>query len=194
MARVIGITGGIGSGKSIICKIFSVLGIPIYEADSRAKWLIKNDFSLRASIIHLLGESAYYQNGEYNRGWVASEVFHKPDKLLQLNALVHPAVHQDAKDWVKSHQDSPFLVYEAALMNAAGNGNFFDKVIVVTCPLALRIQRIQKRDNRSITEIDAIISRQVPEEERLKFGDYIVINDEESSLLDQVLHLYEQLS
>lgn len=194
MGKVIGITGGIGSGKSIICKIFSILGVPIYEADSRAKWLITHNLSLKASIVQLLGENAYKSNGDYHREWVASEVFNKPDLLLQLNALVHPAVHQDAREWIANNQHYPFVLYEAALMKAAGNGNVFDKVIVVTCPLALRIQRVKERDKRSVEEIEAIIARQIPEEERLKIADYIIQNDEKISLIEQVLDLYNLIS
>ncbi|MBB6002076.1 dephospho-CoA kinase [Arcicella rosea] len=191
MGEVIGITGGIGSGKSIICKIFSILGVPIYEADSRAKWLITHNLSLKASIVQLLGENAYKSNGDYHREWVASEVFNNPDLLLQLNALVHPAVHQDAREWIANNQHYSFVLYEAALMKAAGNGSFFDKVIVVTCPLALRIQRVKERDKRSLEEIEAIIARQIPEEERLKIADYIIQNDEKTSLIEQVLDLYD---
>ncbi|MEA5401868.1 dephospho-CoA kinase [Arcicella sp. DC2W] len=193
MGKVIGITGGIGSGKSIICKIFSILGVPIYEADTRAKWLITNNVSLKASIVQLLGENAYKSNGDYHREWVASEVFNKPDLLLQLNALVHPAVHQDAREWIANNQHYPFVLYEAALMKAAGNGNVFDKVIVVTCPLSLRIERVKQRDKRSVEEIEAIIARQLPDEERLKIADFIIYNDEKTSLIEQVLALYYQL-
>ncbi len=193
MGKVIGITGGIGSGKSIICKIFSILGVPIYEADTRAKWLVTHNVSLKASIVQLLGENAYKSNGDYHREWVASEVFNKPDLLLQLNALVHPAVHQDAREWIVNNQHYPFVLYEAALMKAAGNGNVFDKVIVVTCPLLLRIERVKERDKRSVEEIEAIIARQLPDEERLKIADFIIYNDEKTSLIEQVLDLYNQI-
>ena len=191
--KIIGITGGIGSGKSLICKIFSTMNIPIYDADSRAKYLINNDLSLKNSIKNLLGENAYLPTGIYNRKWVASQVFNNPDLLKQLNSLVHPCVHKDSHDWVKKYSKSPFLIYEAALMKAAGDNNMFDKVIVVNAPINLRIQRIQVRDKRSEQEIKDIIARQISDEERLKIADYVIENDDKESVLEQVLELYEIL-
>ena len=189
--KIIGITGGIGSGKSLICKIFSTMNIPIYDADSRAKYLINNDLSLKNLIKNLLGENAYLPTGIYNRKWVASQVFNNPDLLKQLNSLVHPYVHKDSHDWVKKYSKSPFLIYEAALMKAAGDNNMFDKVIVVNAPLNLRIQRIQVRDKRSEQEIKDIIARQISDEERLKIADYVIENDDKEPVLEQVLELYE---
>ena len=194
MSKVIGITGGIGSGKSLVCKVFSVLGIPIYEADARAKYLITQDQLLKKNIIELLGEQAYLASGDYNRAWVASQVFENPVLLSKLNALVHPKVRQDATDWIQQNQKTPFVLYEAALMKAAGDGNTFDKVIVVNAPVDLRIQRIKARDQRSETEIRAIIERQISEEERQKIADFIIENDEKQPLLPQILDLYEKLS
>ena len=191
--KIIGITGGIGSGKSLICKIFSTMNIPIYDADSRAKYLINNDLSLKNLIKNLLGENAYLPTGIYNRKWVASQVFNNPDLLKQLNSLVHPCVHKDSHDWVKKYSKSPFLIYEAALMKAAGDNNMFDKVIVVYAPINLRIQRIQVRDKRSEQEIKDIIARQISDEERLKIADYVIENDDKEPVLKQVLELYEIL-
>jgi dephospho-CoA kinase len=192
--KIIGITGGIGSGKSLICKIFSTMNIPIYDADSRAKYLISNDLYLKKSIKNLLGDDAYTSNGEYNRAWVASQVFSNPELLKQLNSLVHPCVHKDAYDWVKKYPNSPFLLYEAALMKAAGDNNMFNKVIVVNAPISLRIKRIQQRDKRSEQEIKDIIARQISDEERLKIADYVIENDDKKAVLEQVLELYEKFS
>ncbi len=191
--KIIGITGGIGSGKSLVCKIFSTMNIPIYDADSRAKYLINNDLSLKKLIKNLLGENAYTSTGEYDRIWVASQVFNNPDLLKQLNSLVHPWVHKDARDWVKKYPTSPFLLYEAALMKAPGDGNMFDKVIAVNAPVNLRIKRIQQRDKRSEQEIKDIIARQISDEDRLKIADYVIENDDKEAVLKQVLRLYEIL-
>ena len=191
--KIIGITGGIGSGKSLICKIFSMMNIPIYDADSRAKYLINNDLFLKNSIKTLLGKNAYLPTGKYNRKWVASQVFNNPDLLKQLNSLVHPCVHKDSHDWVKKYSKSPFLIYEAALMKAAGDNNMFDKVIVINAPINLRIQRIQVRDKRSEQEIKDIIARQISDEERLKIADYVIENDDKEPVLKQVLELHEIL-
>lgn len=187
--KIIGITGGIGSGKSLVCRIFSTMNVPIYDADSRAKYLINNDLSLKKSIKNLLGENAYTSTGEYNRAWVASQVFNNPDLLKQLNSLVHPCVHKDAHDWVKKYPNSPVLLYEAALMKAAGDNNMFDKVIVVNAPTDLRIKRIQARDKRSEQEVKDIIARQITDEERLRIADYIIENDDVKPVLEQVLEL-----
>ena len=192
--KIIGITGGIGSGKSIVCKIFSTLNVLIYDADSRAKHLINNDVSLKKAIKNLLGENAYISTGEYNRTWVASKVFNNPDLLNQLNLLVHPCVKKDSHDWVKKYPKSPFLLYEAALMKSAGDQNMLEKVIVVNAPIDLRIKRIQQRDNRSEQEVRNIIARQISDEERLKIADYVIENDDKKSVLEQVLALYEKIS
>ena len=192
--KIIGITGGIGSGKSIVCKIFSTLNVLIYDADSRAKHLINNDVSLKKAIKNLLGENAYISTGEYNRTWVASKVFNNPDLLNQLNLLVHPCVKKDSHDWVKKYPKSPFLLYEAALMKSAGDQNMLEKVIVVNAPIDLRIKRIQQRDNRSEQEVRNIIARQISDEERLKIADYVIENDDKKPVLEQVLALYEKIS
>jgi dephospho-CoA kinase len=191
--KIVGITGGIGSGKSLVCKIFSTMNIPIYDADSRAKYLINNDLPLKKSITNLLGKNAYTSKSEYNRAWVASQVFNNPDLLKQLNSLVHPYVHKDALDWVKKYPKSPFLLYEAALMKAAGDDNMFDKVIVVNAPIDLRIKRIQARDKRSAQEIKDIMTRQISDEERLRLSDYVIENDDKQPVLEQLLELYEVL-
>jgi dephospho-CoA kinase len=191
--RIIGITGGIGSGKSLVCRIFATMNIPVYDADSRAKYLINNDLYLKKSIKNLLGDNAYAPTGEYNRAWVASQVFNNPDLLKQLNAIVHPRVREDSQVWIAQHSKAPFLLYEAALMKAAGDGNMFDKVIVVNAPIDLRIKRIRARDNRSEQEIRDIIARQISDEERLKIADFVIENDDKHSVLEQVLGLYKLL-
>ena len=187
--KKIGVTGGIGAGKSIVCRLFSLLGIPVYEADERAKWLTQHDPILKADIVRLLGAEAYDVAGHYNRGYVAAQVFGNPDRLAALNALVHPRVFADTDRWVRQ-QSAPYVVKEAALMRAAGDQNDLDAVIVVTAPLGLRIARIRERDpQRSETEIRAIIDRQITDEARLQLANYVVHNDETQLLIPQVLHL-----
>jgi dephospho-CoA kinase len=191
---VIGITGGIGSGKSIICKIFEVLGVPVYYADERAKWLTNNDLQLRKEIKELLGREAY-SHGEYNRKWVASQVFANPELLKILNSLIHPRVFEDTKRWLVQQQNYAYILREAALTNAAGNGNDLNKIIVVTAPLDLRIERIKKRDpQRREDEIRAIISRQKTEDEFHQIADYQIANDEKQLLIPQVLALHKTLT
>jgi len=190
----IGVTGGIGSGKSVVCRVFTALGIPVYEADARAKWLTEHDPSLRTDIIRVLGPLAYDAQDSYDRAWVASQVFTNPARLAQLNAVIHPRVLADTLDWVRQHADAPYVVKEAALMRAAGDGNTLDKVIVVHAPVALRVARIQQRDpHRSEADIRAIMDRQVSDDERLQMADYVLVNDESQLLLPQILALHEEL-
>lgn len=193
--KKIGITGGIGSGKSTVCRVFSILNVPVYEADERAKWLTNHDPILKADILRLLGPNAYDAAGHYNRAFVAAQVFTNPDLLKQLNALIHPRVFADTTRWVAEHEQNPYVLKEAALMNAASDGNDLDAVVVVTAPEPLRVARIRQRDpQRSTTEIQAIIDRQISEEARLKLADFVLVNDEASLLLPQILRLHELFS
>ncbi|WP_420147220.1 dephospho-CoA kinase [Spirosoma sp.] len=189
----IGVTGGIGAGKSVVCEIFRALDIPIYEADERAKWLTEHDPILKADIMRVLGRNAYDAVGRYNRSWVASQVFTNPSLLEQLNGVIHPRVLSDTDAWVNEHPDKPYVVKEAALMRAAGAHNSLDKVIVVRAPIDIRIERIRKRDpHRSVEEILNIINRQVSDEERLRIADYVIDNDESQLLIPQVIRLHEE--
>lgn len=191
--RQIGVTGGIGSGKSVVCHVFRTLGIPVYEADERARWLTEHDPILKADIIRVLGSNAYDALGRYNRAWVASQVFTNPGLLGQLNAVIHPRVWSDTDAWVGQHADKPYVIKEAALMQAAGKGNSLDKVIVVWAPIDVRLERIRQRDpHRSDEEILNIINRQASDEERTQIADYVVKNDEHQLLLPQIVRLHEE--
>ncbi|WAC09825.1 dephospho-CoA kinase [Dyadobacter pollutisoli] len=188
----IGVTGGIGSGKSIVCQVFSCLEIPVYHADSRAKWLTNHEPEIREKVTDLLGPESYDSSGMYNTSFVASVVF-KDEKLLKkLNAIIHPVVMRDTQHWVSEHADSPYVLKEAAIMNAAGQGNSLDYVVVVHAPEDLRIKRILQRDNRSELEIRSIIKRQASDESRKQIADFIITNDETAALIPQVLHLNHQ--
>ncbi|GAB3512613.1 dephospho-CoA kinase [Emticicia fontis] len=190
----IGITGGIGSGKTIVCQMFEILGVPVYYADERAKWLTNHDLQLRKEIKELLGRNAYDENGQYNRKWVAAQVFDNPELLKMLNALVHPRVFADTDQWFIQNQGAPYTLREAALMNAAGDKNDFDAVIAVSAPIETRIERIKKRDTqRTEEEIKAIIARQKTEEQFAAIANYTILNDDEHLLIPQVLELHEKL-
>lgn len=189
--KQIGVTGGIGSGKSTVCQVFRALGIPVYVADDRARWLTDHDPILKADIARLLGPDAYTISGKYNRPWVASQVFQNPDLLQKLNQLVHPRVMADTLSWVDQHRSSSYVIKEAALMRAAGDHNTLDKVVVVQAPIQLRIGRIRRRDpHRSEAEIQAIIDNQMSDGDRAKIADYVLVNDEASLLLPQIIALH----
>ncbi|GAB3929050.1 dephospho-CoA kinase [Larkinella terrae] len=193
---LIGVTGGIGSGKTTVCRIFEAFGIPVYYADERAKWLVDHDAILKADVTRLLGPEAYGPTGYYDRSWVAAQVFGKPDLLQQLNALIHPRVYADTALWASGFSEKPYVIKEAALLRAAGqDGNNLDKLIVVQSPLELRIHRIHKRDpHRSEKEIKNIISRQISDEERIEMADYVIYNNETQLLIPQVVRLHEIFS
>ncbi|WP_106137247.1 dephospho-CoA kinase [Spirosoma oryzae] len=189
----IGVTGGIGSGKSLVCRVFASLGIPVYMADDRAKWLTENDPILKADIMRVLGTMAYDTLGRYNRSWVASQVFSNPDLLQRLNAVIHPRVWADTADWVAQQTHTPYVIKEAALMKAASPEVGIDQVVVVESPLALRIERIRQRDpHRSVDDIQRIIANQISDEQRRQFADHILLNDESQLLLPQIWSLHQQ--
>jgi dephospho-CoA kinase len=188
----VGVTGGIGSGKSVVCELFSCLDIPVYNADYRAKWLTNHHSGIKEQVIDLLGPGAYNADGEYNTAFVASVVFKDEGLLKKLNAIIHPVVQEDTAEWVKRKSGALYVIKEAAIMKAAGDGNTLDFVIVVEAPVNLRIARILKRDSRSEQEIKAIIDRQITDEARSRIADFIIMNDENSALIPQVMLLHQK--
>ena len=186
----IGITGGIGSGKSIITKIFSLMNVPVYDADSRARYLLNHDADIKSKIIQLLGDDAYAE-GIYNNVWVAKKVFDNPDLLKQLNHITHPAVAEDYQQWAKQFIQVPFLVKEAALLIESCSYKDLDKLILVQSPMHLRIERILSRDkSRTKEQVNAIIARQIPDSEKSKYATDFVQNDEDTLLLPQIIAIY----
>ena len=185
----IGLTGGIGSGKSTVARIFEVLGIPVYKADDEAKRLMTEDVTLRSNIISSFGEASY-TNDILNRKYLSEQVFNDSEKIKLLNSLVHPATLKDAAEWMEK-QKAPYVIKEAALIFESGSGKMLDYVIGVKAPLALRIERTIKRDNVTSDEVQARIDLQIDEEEKLHLCDYIIVNDEKQMLIPQVLALHE---
>lgn len=192
MLRV-GITGGIGSGKSTVCHIFALLGIPIYDADSQAKRLMEHDPTLRTQIEALLGHEAYLSSGPLNRPWIAERVFGYPELLQQLNALVHPAVGRHSDEWHHQQTNVPYTLYEAALLFESGGYRKMNRMITVTAPLELRIQRVMARDHTERAAVEARIARQMPEEDKVAQSDMVIHNDGQQSLIQQVLDIHRRL-
>lgn len=189
----IGITGGIGSGKSLVCKIFNALGTPTYDADSRAKMVMTTDGILVEAIKKEFGVLSYDAKGILNRQHLANSVFNQPDKLKRLNELVHPRVAVDYEHWVSSQPDVKYVLKEAALLFESGSYQSLDKIIVVTAPETLRVQRVLIRDpHRSAEQTKEIIRNQMEEEEKMKRADYVIVNDETTLLIPQVLNLHLQ--
>lgn len=191
MLRV-GITGGIGTGKTTVAKIFSTLGIPVYEADKEAKNLVETNETIRRGVIGLIGEDAYLENGQYNKRLVAEKVFNNQPLLKNLNQVIHPVVINDYLEWVeKQDKNLPYIIKEAAIMDSVHSG--VDKIIVVTSPIELRIKRIGIRDQRSRSEIENIIKNQRSEESYLSLADFEIRNNESEFLIPQVIDIDQQL-
>ncbi|MCG8326434.1 MAG: dephospho-CoA kinase [Chitinophagales bacterium] len=189
----IGITGSIGSGKTTVCHIFESLGIPVYYADGRAKWLMVNDPRLVSGVKKEFGEEAYYANGTLNRHYLAQTVFHDAAKLKVLNALVHPIIADDSERWHHGQEGVPYTLKEAALLFESNNHLKLDKVIAVSCPENIRIQRVIKRDGMTEEEVRARMDKQMPDEEKIARADYIINNDGQTSLVQQVVKIHNTL-
>ncbi|MBX2914079.1 MAG: dephospho-CoA kinase [Cyclobacteriaceae bacterium] len=190
----VGITGGIGSGKSLVCKIFNALGVPTYDADSRAKMVMTTDGILVEAIKKEFGVLSYDALGMLNRQHLANTVFNQPNKLKRLNELVHPRVTLDYQQWVQSQVNVKYVLKEAALLFESGSYATLNKIIVVTAPETLRVQRVLKRDShRSAEQTKEIIRNQMTQEEKIKKADYVINNDETMLLIPQVLNLHYQL-
>ncbi|MBV2227290.1 MAG: dephospho-CoA kinase [Sphingobacterium mizutaii] len=191
MGLKIGITGGIGVGKSVVTKIFKVLGIPTYDADREAKdIMVKND-AVRQSLMQTFGKEVYFEDGSLNREWLGKRVFGDAEELKKLNAIVHPAVIKDGEDWAAA-QTSIYSVKEAALLFESGSYKALDFTILVVSPLELRIERVMQRDKVDREEVLGRINKQMPEEEKEKLSDCIVYNDDEHSLIEQVMELHQK--
>jgi len=188
----IGLTGGIGSGKSTVAKIFETLGIPVYYADAEAKRLMNSSETLKKVIRQNFGE-ATYENDQLNRKYLAGIVFNNPEKLELLNALIHPVTINDAEQWMQQ-QSAPYSIKEAALLFESGATENLDFIVGVYAPQALRIKRVMKRDGLTTDEIMKRINRQVNEEMKMKLCDFVITNDEQELLIPQVLKLHQHFS
>lgn len=191
----VGITGGIGSGKSTVCKMFEKLGIPVYYADERAKYLMQHEHHLIDEIRKTFGADIY-DNGSLNRKLLSERVFNNSSKLQQLNALVHPAVFRDTEEWVEEQKalKVPYVLKEAALLIESGSYKNLDRLIVVSAPLEIRIKRVIDRDHSTREEILARINHQLPDEDKMKLADYVIENSGDLKYLEQqVLEIHKKL-
>lgn len=187
----VGLTGGIGSGKSTVAKIFEVLGIPVYYADEAAKQIMNTDEELKKELIKHFGPQAY-KDGLLDRAYVASIVFSDKQKLELLNSLTHPATIRDAERWM-SRQSSPYAIKEAALLFESGSNQYLDHIIGVYAPQPLRIKRVMSRDHVTEEEVLKRLSKQMDEDEKMKLCDSVIVNDEQQLLIPQVLEIHETL-
>jgi dephospho-CoA kinase len=188
----LGLTGGIGSGKTLVCQIIEKLSVPVYYADRAARELMNSDAELKESIRNMFGDQAYSKEG-LDRQYVASSVFGDHEKLSRLNSLVHPAVRKDFIRWTEQHRESPYVVEEAAILFESGASVEMDQTVLVYAPEELRISRVMKRDGRSREDVLKRMEHQLSEEEKMKKADHILTNDGVQMLLPQVIELHNKI-
>ncbi len=187
----VGITGGIGAGKSVVSNFFSVLGVPVYNADDRGKRILANDPIVIDFIRQQFGEEAI-KDGKPDTRFLASQVFSNAEKLQKLNSVIHPRVAEDYEQWLRTHAAALYIVREAAIMYESGSDKTVDKMIVVYAPQDLRVKRVLQRDpHRTEADVLNIISKQLSDEEKIKRAHYVIHNDEKTLIIPQLLELHK---
>ncbi len=190
--KAVGITGGIGSGKTFVAKLFHELGIPVYDADSAAKMLMHNNPILKNELQQLLGKDIYSSDGNLNRKKMSELIFNDSTLRLKVNALVHPQVQLDFEKWI-TEQKAPFVLKESAILFEAGADKGLDTVICVTAPKELRIKRTVERDKIDVAKVNTIVQSQMDDELRNKKCAFVILNDGKAALLPQVLAVHEKI-
>jgi dephospho-CoA kinase len=190
--KTVGITGGIGSGKSTVCRCFEILDIPVFYADDQAKTIINTDASVIKAIKLLLGDNIYDTSG-LKRSQVAAIVFDQPDKLAALNAIVHPAVDRRFNQWKSIHANAPYVIKEAAILFESGMYLSLDYMVTVTAPLEMRIARVMKRDGVSRDQVLKRIDNQWDDQRKIELSQFTIHCNEESMVLPQLLNLHYKL-
>ncbi|MBK86662.1 MAG: dephospho-CoA kinase [Flavobacteriaceae bacterium] len=191
MTKVLGLTGGIGSGKTTVSKMFSDLDVPVYNADYEAKKLMQNSLGLKDQIINLLGDNAY-KNNVLNKNFISKKIFKDASLLQKINSIVHPAVIDHYKNWF-SAQDSVYVVKEVAILFEINSQKNFDFILTITAPKSLRIQRIIKRDKKSIKDIEAIMSNQLPVYKQLSNSDFVIHNNAINETRKRVCDIHNKI-
>lgn len=188
----LGITGGIGSGKSTVSQIFSLSGVPVYIADIESKRLVATSPTIRKKLINLFGEELY-SDGVLNKPLLASHIFNDKKKLETVNAIIHPEVEHDFIEWVKKHAQCEIVAHEAAILFESGFNKMMDKVLMVYTPLDIRIERTMLRDSLPKEKVMERIQNQMSDEEKAKLSDFVIVNDNTKSLIEQVTNIIQEL-
>lgn len=188
---IVGLTGGIGSGKSTVASVFSALGVPVYEADAHSKQIIDTDRELQARLVEVLGTEVM-KEGRIDRPKMASLIFENKKLLETVNSLIHPAVAKHFADW-KSEQSYPYVIKEAAILFESGSYRQCNRIVVVTAPKEMRVDRVMMRSGMSREEVLARMNNQWPEEQKVEKANYIVKNDFSQSVIKQVIHIHEDI-
>lgn len=192
MIKVVGLTGGIGSGKTTVANLFKAEGIPVYIADTEAKKLLEESAVIREEVIELLGAETYKENGKPDRTFIASKVFDNDELLRKLNAIIHPRVRLHFQEW-KKKQTTAYVIYEAAIIFETGRQDNFDYTILVKAPKKERIKRLKKRDNSTVKEIEARMDNQWSDKEKEKLANFTVENIDLAVVKTKILQLHKIL-
>lgn len=191
MKTLVGLTGGIGSGKTTIANFFKELGVPIYIADTEAKALMNRSKVIKRKLIALFGDNAY-QNEKLNRDFLSKQIFNNKDLLQKMNAIVHPKVASHFKRWVKK-QEAPYVISEAAILFENGSYKKYDYIITVTAPEEVRLKRVMSRDSASKEKVKSVMNNQWKDEEKIKLSDYVIQNINLEEAKAQVLQIHQNL-
>lgn len=187
----VGMTGGIGSGKTTVARVFRTLGVPVFEADAEGRKLLDNDAAVQAAVTERFGKQVM-PNGKVDRKALASIVFHDPKALADLNGIIHPAVRAAFSRWARA-QDEPYVIMESAILAESGGHANFDRIIVVSAPEALRLARVVQRDGAEQSAVKARMDNQANDEERYAIADHVIHNDDRQLVMPQVLAIHEAL-
>ncbi|RXQ94418.1 dephospho-CoA kinase [Ancylomarina salipaludis] len=189
----IGLTGGIGSGKSVVADFFSLLGVPVYTSDAEAKKLMQTDITIRESLIEVFGDSVYSESGELNRAELANIIFNDDEALKKVNTIVHPQVRLHYQAWLKEQGQVPYVIQESAILFDTGLYKNFDRIITVTADPEIRIQRVMLRDKCTRQSVLERMSKQVSEQTKIDLSDFVIYNNSEL-IIPQIISIHEQLS
>lgn len=190
--KKIGLTGGIGSGKSTVAKIFNVLGVPVFNADEEGRRLLNEDAEVKQAVIETFG-AALYASGELDRKALAAVVFKDPASLARLNSIVHPAVRNTFNEWCATRSAASYVIMEAAILAESGGHAAFDHIVVVTAPEGLRLERVMERDGSTEAEVLARMKNQATDHTRSAIADFTIDNSGEALVIPQVLAVHEKL-
>jgi len=191
MIYKVGITGGIGSGKTLVCKIFETLGVAVYYADEAARRMMSEDEIIIEKLKRILGENAYEGN-QLNRGYIASVIFNNSEILREINQIVHPAVQEDFRKWTGQVTGSPYVIEEAAILYESGASAYLDTIVLVYASEKTRLQRVMERDGVGEDLIRERMRNQISEEEKKRLADHVIMNDNNILLLPQVVKLHQE--
>jgi len=188
----VGLTGGIGSGKSTVAEFFRLLGVPVYTSDSEARKLMQTDSLIRKNLIQAFGESVYLETGDLNREVLAKIIFNDADALKKVNAIVHPQVRQHYQKWLLKQTEAKYVIQESAILFDTGLYKSFDKIITVTADKAIRIDRVLKRDSCTKESVLERMSKQISEKEKITKSDFVIYNNDEL-IIPQIIRIHNQL-